>query len=111
MNLSSGVAYSNLVNVDSTEVPSLKRVLPNDAANSYLVHKIEGNQAVGDRMPLNRSPLSSAKIQNIKNWINHVFQVFVLNTAGLTTPQYLPGGDLRMSDGEFRLGFNIFRWF
>lgn len=41
----------------------------------------------------------------------HVFQVFIINTAGLTTPQYLPGGDLHLSDSEFRLGFNIFRWF
>ena len=41
----------------------------------------------------------------------HVFQVFVLNTPGLTSPQYLPGGDFCLKNSEFRLGFNIFRWF
>ena len=41
----------------------------------------------------------------------HVFQVFILNTLGITTPQYLPGGDLEFKDSDFRLGFNIFRWF
>lgn len=70
LNLSQGQAYANLVNVDSTQDPSKKRVLPNDAENSYLVIKIEGRQSVGGRMPLNRTPLSSNQIQNIKNWIN-----------------------------------------
>ena len=41
----------------------------------------------------------------------HVFQVFVTNCYGLTSDQFLPGGDLKMSDSEFRLGFNIFRTF
>jgi len=41
----------------------------------------------------------------------HVFQVFVLNSAGLTSSQFLPGGDLRLEDGDFRIGFNIFRLF
>ncbi len=41
----------------------------------------------------------------------HVFQVFVLNTFGLTSAQFIPGGDLRLADTDFRFGFNIFRWF
>lgn len=41
----------------------------------------------------------------------HVFQVFVLNTIGLTSAQYVPGGDLRLKDSDFRIGFNIFRRF
>ena len=39
----------------------------------------------------------------------HVFQLFVSNVFGLTSNQYLPGGDLRISDGDVRLGFNIYR--
>jgi len=41
----------------------------------------------------------------------HVFQIVVSNTSGLTADQYLGGGDLsgNVFDGEFRLGFNIFR--
>jgi hypothetical protein len=41
----------------------------------------------------------------------HVFQVFVNNGLGLTTAQFLPGGDLRLRDFDFRIGFNIFRTF
>lgn len=70
LNLSQGVAYANIVNVDSTQVPSKKRVLPNDAQNSYLVEKIEDRQSVGSRMPLNQNALSGTQIQNIRNWIN-----------------------------------------
>lgn len=68
--LSQGVAYNNIVNVASTEVPALMRVKPSDAANSYLVKKIEGTQTVGVRMPNGRNPLGSVTIQNIKNWVN-----------------------------------------
>jgi hypothetical protein len=71
LNMSQGNAYNNLVNVDSFQDATKKRVLPSDANNSYLVIKIEGNQTVGSRMPLNRSPLSNARIQTIKNWINN----------------------------------------
>ncbi len=42
----------------------------------------------------------------------HVFQIVISNTVGLTSDQYLRGGDLDIADffdGEFRLGFNIFR--
>jgi hypothetical protein len=46
------------------------RVLPGDAANSYLVKKIEGTQTVGTRMPQGRNALSSITIQNIKNWVD-----------------------------------------
>jgi mono/diheme cytochrome c family protein len=41
----------------------------------------------------------------------HVFQIFVTNSIGICAAQFLPGGDLRLADGDFRLGFNIFRTF
>ena len=43
----------------------------------------------------------------------HVFQVFLTNMLGLTSDQFLPGGDLKLSDSDYRFGFNIFRsfWF
>jgi Ca2+-binding RTX toxin-like protein len=68
-------SYAKLVNVTSSEVPSLKRVEPGDPDNSYLVRKIEGTAAVGGRMPLNtdygvyRPPLSDAQISLIRQWI------------------------------------------
>lgn len=70
LNLSQGSAYGEIVDVNSSQVPSLKRVFPGDATISYLVMKIEGNQTVGVRMPKDRSSLSSVSVQNIKNWIN-----------------------------------------
>lgn len=42
----------------------------------------------------------------------HVFQIVVTNSVGLTSDQYLRGGDLDIRDaldGDVRLGFNIFR--
>ena len=41
----------------------------------------------------------------------HVFQAFVTNSFGMTSAQFLPGGDLRLKDSGFRFGFNIFRTF
>ena len=41
----------------------------------------------------------------------HVFQFYLLNSLGITTDQYLPGGDLRLGDGDWRFGFTIFRQF
>lgn len=39
----------------------------------------------------------------------HVFHVYITNSLGLTTNQYMSGGDFDFSDGDFRLGFNIYR--
>jgi len=41
----------------------------------------------------------------------HLFQLFISNSTGLTSDQFIPGGDLRLKDGDFRLGFTIFRGF
>jgi len=64
-----GQSYANLVNIGSTEDVSRKRVLPGDAANSYIVIKLEGRQTVGAKMPIGGS-LDAVSLQNIKNWIN-----------------------------------------
>ncbi len=39
----------------------------------------------------------------------HVFHVFITNSGGNTTNQYMSGGNFDFADGEFRLGFNIYR--
>ena len=41
----------------------------------------------------------------------HVFQVFVTDSIGLTSAQFVTGGDLRLGKGDLRIGFNIFRTF
>ncbi len=42
---------------------------PGDAANSFLMMKLEGN-APGQRMPLGLAPLSDEDMNNIRDWID-----------------------------------------
>jgi hypothetical protein len=71
MNLLHDLAYDQIVNVASTQVPSMKRVVPGDPQNSYMVHKIEGRASVvGRRMPFNGPPyLSDGQILIMRRWI------------------------------------------
>lgn len=64
-------SYAMLVGMASAEVPSLKRVAPGDAANSYLIHKLEGHAAVGARMPFGGPYLDAAAITLIRQWIDN----------------------------------------
>ncbi len=70
LDLRAGQSFNNLVSAASTQV-ALNRVEPNDAENSYLIHKLEGRAGIsGDRMPVNGPFLSQADIDVIKQWIN-----------------------------------------
>jgi Bacterial Ig-like domain len=69
LRLDAGNSYAALVNVPSVQVSSLRRVNPGDAANSYLLQKIEGRAAVGSRMPLGGGALPQASIDLVRNWI------------------------------------------
>lgn len=62
-------SYALLVNVASSEVPSILRVAPGQPNASYLIQKLEGSAAVGQRMPLNQSPLDQSVINIIRQWI------------------------------------------
>jgi hypothetical protein len=69
-NLSSGLAFSNIVNVPSTEQPAFMRVKPGDPDSSYLYMKITGDPRIsGVQMPKTGGPLSAAKIAAIHDWI------------------------------------------
>ncbi len=71
MSLVSGQSFANIVDVASAEQPSLKRVNPGDAANSYLYMKITGDARItGAQMPLTGGALSADKIAAIRDWIN-----------------------------------------
>jgi hypothetical protein len=70
LRLDASNAYAMLVNVPSSEVPGLMRVLPRDAANSYMVQKIEGHAAVGARMPFGGPYLDAQTITLIRQWID-----------------------------------------
>ena len=69
MVLTAGRAYESTVGVSSVEMPQLRRVAPNDPANSYLYRKITGAGITGDRMPQGRPPLSDAQIRLVRDWI------------------------------------------
>jgi hypothetical protein len=70
-NLEAANAYSNIVNVASAEQPSLLRVKPGDADNSYLYQKINGAAGItGSRMPLVGGALDPADIDKIELWID-----------------------------------------
>lgn len=70
MDLSSGNAYNNIVNVKSIEVPSFYRVKPSSSDSSYLYMKITGASGIsGVQMPKTGS-ISQSQIQTIKDWID-----------------------------------------
>jgi hypothetical protein len=73
--LTAGHTFANIVNVPSIEQPTLLRIKASDAANSYLVRKIEGDPGItGSRMPFGcgaaANPcLDQATIDLVKSWI------------------------------------------
>lgn len=71
--LSAGRTFGSIVGVPSVEAPHLPRVRPFVPDSSYLVHKIQGTQALvggsGDRMPLIGGALTEAEIVVIRTWI------------------------------------------
>jgi hypothetical protein len=71
LRLDAANSYAMLVGVASGGVPALKRVAPGDADNSYIIHKLEGHQAVGARMPLGGPYLDAQTIGLIRQWITN----------------------------------------
>ena len=69
LNLSAAAAYAQVVGHPSVEQPSLARVSPGDAANSYLYRKVTGSGITGDRMPQGLPPLSDPQQKLIRDWI------------------------------------------
>ena len=69
LRLDAANSYALLVNVNSDEVPALKRVNPGNPDQSYIVQKIQGTAAVGGRMPLGQAPLPQDRIDLIRSWI------------------------------------------
>ena len=69
LRLEEGMSLAMLVNVPSVEVPALLRVEPGNPDDSYLIQKIEGTAAVGERMPLGGAALPAATIAAIRQWI------------------------------------------
>lgn len=74
LNLGRSASFANLVGTPSTE-SKLLRVAPAKPEDSYLIHKLQGDQANvggnGDRMPRTDPPrpLDPAQLELIKTWI------------------------------------------
>ncbi|CAM4167748.1 hypothetical protein [Roseateles saccharophilus] len=71
LRLDANNSFAMLVNVASAEAPSVKRVAPGDAANSYIIQKLEGHAAVGARMPFGGPYLDANTIGLIRQWIDN----------------------------------------
>ena len=70
MDLREGAAFSNIVNVSSSERPSLDRIEPSDPDNSYLYLKVIGDSSIsGSRMPRGAPALSQNLIDLLRDWI------------------------------------------
>jgi PKD repeat protein len=70
LDLREGAAFSNIVNVSSSEQPSLDRIEPSDPDNSYLYLKVIGDSSIsGSRMPRGAPALSQDKIDLLRDWI------------------------------------------
>lgn len=72
LDLRTEVGYAQLVGIASTFKPGAVRVIPGDADNSYIVHKLEGrSDIVGQRMPRTSGPfLTEGQMLIIRRWIN-----------------------------------------
>ncbi len=70
LRLDAANSFNLLVNVPSTEVPSLVRIRPGDPDNSYLIQKIEGHASVGAQMPFGGPPLAADVIAAIRQWVS-----------------------------------------
>lgn len=71
MNLAAGHTHAFTVGVDATELSGFKRVLPNDATDSYLYMKLAGDpRIVGDRMPLAAAMLTPDELEAVRLWID-----------------------------------------
>lgn len=68
--LSAGQSLNSLKNVMSSK-PPLLYVYPAHSDSSYLINKLRGIDIQGERMPLNRQPLSASVIDSIAAWIDN----------------------------------------
>jgi hypothetical protein len=84
LRLDAANSYALLVNVASNEVPGTKRVNPGNPDASYIVQKLQGNNAVGARMPFGGPYLSQTQIDLVRSWI----------AAGAPPPVALAAGKL-----------------
>ena len=69
LRLDAANSYALLVGVPSAEQSGVLRVNPGDPNNSYLIQKLEGRAASGERMPAGLPALPQTDIDVIRQWI------------------------------------------
>ena len=63
---------ASLAGVASVQVPSLRRVAPGNASDSYVIRKLEGGPGIlGQRMPFGGPYLDQNTINAIREWIDN----------------------------------------
>ena len=68
MDLRAAAGTAMLVNVAATGHPGV-RVVPGNPAASVLFGKLQGDPALGDRMPLGGASLSAGELETVRLWI------------------------------------------
>ncbi len=71
LRLDPGFSAGNLINVASPRAANLIRVIPGNPNSSLLIHKLEGTQSLGDRMPQFGPYLPQATVDVIRLWIQN----------------------------------------
>src|ERR1700749_2978938 len=93
LRLDAANSYNLLVDVPSTEVPSILRVKPGDPDNSYIIQKLEGHAAVGAQMPFgcpsSQPCLSTGTIAFVREWITNGAPA--ASASGVNTPLAITG--------------------
>ena len=107
--LNAANSYTLLVGVASNEVPAVQRVAPGDPDNSYLIQKLEGSAASGERMPLNGTPLPQSSIDIIRQWITDGAiddRVQASDPVRVTSLSPVPGSVLTAAPAQIIAGFD-----
>lgn len=108
LRLDAANSYAMLVGVSSLERPGVLRVAPGDPNNSYIIHKLEGTQSVGERMPAGLPAVPQADINIIRQWITDGAQPSS-SAAGpvrVTSLTPAPGSTLLALPTSITAGFN-----
>jgi methionine-rich copper-binding protein CopC len=69
LRLDAANSYNLLVDMASTQSPSTLRVAPGNPGASYIIQKLEGTAAFGERMPFDGPYLPASTVAVIRQWI------------------------------------------
>jgi hypothetical protein len=108
LRLDAANSYAMLVGVASVEQSSILRVAPSNPSNSYLIQKLEGTAAAGERMPAGLPPLPQADINIIRQWITDGAQPSsaAAGPIRVTSLSPVPGSTVPTLPGSISVGFD-----